>query len=233
MTSVKQMYDLQEVDLQLDRVLEQLGLAEEERLIEVSIDNLDAELQAEEARLKELEAQQRDLLRDADVRRERFRLLEAQLNDGSVTNSRSLEVMEQEVVSMRQQMMRDEMASQDLSVKAEESQLKCAHLNLELQETRARWEGRQAELNAHIETLTTERSEYETQREAISRDLDQAALQQYDTLRQSKRGQAVARVEQGLCQGCRILLPTALRQRVRLGRQVVNCSSCGRLLLPG
>lgn len=233
MTSVNEMYKLQEVDLQLDRVREQLGVAEEERLIEVSIENLDSELQAEEARLKELEAQQRDIQHDADVRRERFKTLEEQLNDGSITNSRSLESLEQEVVNIRQQIVRDEIVSQDLSVKAEESQLKCAHLNLELQEIRSRWEVRQVELNDLVERLTAERNEHETQREAISRNLDQAALQQYDTLRQSKRGKAVARVEQGLCQACRILLPTALRQRVRLGRQIVNCSSCGRLLLPG
>ena len=55
-------------------------------------------------------------------------------------------------------------------------------------------------------------------------------LQRYETLRQAKGGRAVAKVERDLCQGCRMSLPTQLRQRVRSGRQAVNCSSCGRML---
>ena len=41
---------------------------------------------------------------------------------------------------------------------------------------------------------------------------------------------AVAKMERGLCQGCRMALPTQQQQRVRNGRQTVLCNTCGRIL---
>ncbi|MDI6814491.1 MAG: hypothetical protein QMC90_00160 [Dehalococcoidales bacterium] len=41
-----------------------------------------------------------------------------------------------------------------------------------------------------------------------------------------QRGTAVAKVEQGLCRGCRISLSTAKLQQARSG-SLVQCSSCG------
>ena len=38
-----------------------------------------------------------------------------------------------------------------------------------------------------------------------------------------------ARVEQGICRGCRISLPTTDLQQARSGK-LVQCSSCGRIL---
>ena len=58
-------------------------------------------------------------------------------------------------------------------------------------------------------------------------------LNRYEGLRRSKGGQAVAKVMRGLCQACRMSLPSQQLQRVRNGRQVVLCNNCGRILLPG
>ena len=50
----------------------------------------------------------------------------------------------------------------------------------------------------------------------------------YTELKKQK-GIAVAKVEQGICRGCRISLPTAELQQARSG-SLVRCSSCGRIL---
>jgi len=44
-----------------------------------------------------------------------------------------------------------------------------------------------------------------------------------------QRGTAVARVEQGLCRGCRISLPVTEFQKAKTGN-LVRCGSCGRIL---
>ena len=54
-----------------------------------------------------------------------------------------------------------------------------------------------------------------------------------DAARRAKAGRAVARVERGTCQGCRITLPTHLVQRVRAGGMLVQCPSCERILVAG
>jgi hypothetical protein len=86
-------------------------------------------------------------------------------------------------------------------------------------------------LNQQVDSLTTEEKELSAQRSQLAQTLDQSEVLKYDTLRRSKGGTAVARVERGLCQSCRMSLPSQHLQRLRSGRQTVNCSSCGRMLL--
>ena len=108
--------------------------------------------------------------------------------------------------------------------------MRCASLGQELTETKSHWEAQQVELNRRVAGLRAEQNEYEKQRETLASGVDPATLQRYETLRKSKGGRAVAKVERDLCQGCRMSLPTQLRQRVKSGRQTVTCSSCGRML---
>ena len=211
MTTAKQLYALQEVDLDLDRVYRALEQAEEERL-------------------QEVELLRRDNQMETESRRERTEVLETQLYDGSMTNARDLEAMQQEAVNVRHLLEQGEALSLELSIQAEESQMRCASLGQELTETKSHWEAQQVELNRRVAGLRAEQNEYEKQRETLASGVDPATLQRYETLRKSKGGRAVAKVERDLCQGCRMSLPTQLRQRVKSGRQTVTCSSCGRML---
>ena len=230
MTTVKQLYALQEVDLDLDRVYKALERVEEEMKTEVSIGNLEVALRDEEERLQEVELRQREGLLEAEARRDRSETLETQLYDGTMVSARDLEALQQEAASVRHQIEQDESLSLELSIQAEESQVRCANLSQQLSENKSRWEVQQMELNKKATELRAEQTEYERQRELLAGRFDPATLQRYETLRKSKGGRAVAKVERDLCQGCRMSLPTQLRQRVKSGRQTVNCSSCGRML---
>ena len=230
MTSVRQLYALQELDLVLDRLRGQQKEAAVELKSEVSVETLETALSGETERLQEVELQQRDNKLEAETHRERSQTLETQLYDGSLTNARDLESLQQEAANVRQQLEQDEAAMLELSIQLEESQSKHAELDQELAETRRVWDSRQVELTQLIKDLREQLRGYENQREKLSEGVDQASLQRYETLRMSKKGLAVAKVERGLCQGCQMSLPTHLQQQVRSGRQHVLCSSCGRLL---
>ena len=230
MTTVRQLYALQEVDLDIDRVDQALSEAEEELQIEVSIDNLEAALQAEEERLKEVEGRHNENDMEAEVRRERSEILESRLYDGSMISARDLESVQHEAANARRLLEQNEAMSLELSIQIEASQTRCAQLSIELNEVKTGWETRRKELNKKVGGLRTERSGYAEQRMLLAGQLEQTALRRYEALRKSKGGRAVAKVERDLCQGCRMSLPTQLRQRVKNGRQTVTCSSCGRML---
>ena len=230
MTTARQLYALQEVDLDLDRVYKALEEAEGELKMEVSIENLETALQGEQERLQDAELLQRDNQMEIESRRERSEALETQLYDGSMINARDLEALQHEAANVRQLLEQDEALSLELSIQVEETRSSYVTLNQQLTETRSRWEMQQAELNRKVSDLRKEQREFEKQRELLASRFDPATLQRYETLRKSKGGRAVAKVERDLCQGCRMSLPTQLRQRVKSGRQTVNCSSCGRML---
>ncbi len=230
MTTVRQLYALQEVDLDIDRVDRSLAEAEEELKTEISIENLESTLQAEEERLREVEARHNDNQMETAVRRERSESLESRLYDGSMVNARDLESLQHEATNVRNLLEQNEAMSLELSIQLEESQTRCAELHLELTEARTRWDSRRDELKQIVSDLYDERSDYKKQREILAGQVEQGALRRYEALRKSKGGRAVAKVNRDLCQGCRMSLPTQLRQRVKSGRQTVNCTSCGRML---
>ena len=230
MATARQLYVLQEVDLDLDRVYRSLEEVEEELKIEISIENLQAALRDEQDKLQDVESRQRDNQMEIEARRARTDVLETQLYDGSMINARDLEALQLEAANVRHLLEQDEALSLELSIQVEETRSRCATLMLQLSDTRSKWEDQQEELNRRVSDLRAEQGEFEKQRELLASRFDPATLQRYETLRKSKGGRAVAKVERDLCQGCRMSLPTQLRQRVKSGRQTVNCSSCGRML---
>ena len=230
MTTVKRLYALQELDLNLDRLGRALAEAEAELKTEISIENLEAALKAEDARLEYAQTRQHDNRMETAVRRERAESLEARLYDGSVVNARDLEPLQQEADSVRRLLEQNEALSLELTIEIEDAQSRRAALSAQLAEAQERWQARREELTRHIAQLSAEQQECQENRNRMAAQVEPPLLQRYETLRQTKGGRAVAKVERDLCQGCRMSLPTQLRQRVRSGRQAVNCSSCGRML---
>jgi hypothetical protein len=121
----------------------------------------------------------------------------------------------------------------EYSMHAQDIRSKIGSLETELSDAQQAWDARQAELTAQVAALKAEQDDLTAQRDQIAAVVDRSELLKYENLRRSKAGRAVAKVERGLCQACRMSLPTQHLQRVRAGRQTVLCSSCGRMLFLG
>lgn len=230
MTIVRQMFALQELDIVLDRVQKDQNRAEYELNNGDVAGNLETQLERDAEWLAETELQKQATKLEAETQKDRSESLNSQLYGGEITNPRDLESLEREASNVRLLVEKHETTLSEINEKIEEAQNKKSELETKLDEARAAWEIRQAELQAAIKKLNAERAGCEGQRSKLTDVLDPTSLQHYETLRKSKGGLAVARVERGLCQGCRMSLPTHLQQRVRNGRQTVFCSSCGRML---
>lgn len=230
MTTTKQLYSLQELDLALARIESQEAEAERELGVRVALEGVEAALQSERDRLQGLRMSHRIDQLEVDGLRARVAELETRLYGGSVTNPRELEGLEKEFSNVREQLAQRDTALLELSLQIEESGSKCDALEKGLSEARAAWEKRQAELKEQITRLAAERGGITVQRAQLAATVVPAELMRYESLRKTKGGRAVAKVERGLCQACRMSLPTQQLQRVRSGRQTVLCSSCGRML---
>ena len=233
MTTVRQMFALQELDIILDRVQSASDKAEYELNNGETIGDLESELQRDAAWLKETKLQQKASKVEAEAQKERSETLNSQLYGGEVTNPRDLESLEREASNVLRLVEQQESVLAEITTKIEEAQNKKTELESKLSEAKAAWKVRQSELQTALKELKSERAGFEGQRSKLTEGLDPSSLQQYELLRKSKGGLAVAKVERGLCQGCRMSLPTHQQQRVRGGHQVVLCSSCGRMLFPG
>ena len=230
MTTAKQLFSLQELDLVLDRISKATKNAERELNVDRGMDTLEAELKEQTTRLEQIRSQQKTQQEDLETQRERSTRLDDQLYGGSVTNPRDLESLEPEASNARQTLEKLDGELVELSVRAEESQSKCETLEKELVDTASAWASRRAELEGEIKSSNLEQSQVAAQRKEMAAILDPASVQQYENLRRTKGGLGVAKVERGLCQACRMSLPTQQQQKVRSAHLTVLCSSCGRIL---
>jgi uncharacterized protein len=233
MTIVKQLYSLQELDLALDSIQSQKSQAEQGLNSGLTLEQIEQTLQDEKSRLQEVQQSHRMQQMEAESLRERSAQLEQQLYGGTITNPRELESLRLEASNVSQQLDRRDLGLLELSVQAEDLHKRIAILEKELADQQEAWQSRQAQLNEQLKKLSAEEEIIAAQRANLAATLDQKELQKYESLRKGKGGRAVAKVERGLCQACRMSLPTQQLQRVRSGRQTVLCSSCGRMLFPG
>ena len=214
----------------LSGIIDQKASAEQELGSDPGIEKVKTALQEENEQLLQLQSQHRLQQLESESQRDRSARLDEQLYGGAITNPRDLESLQEEASHARELLEQQDAQLLELTIQSDESQSKRDRLERELADGQAAWDTRQEELRRDIKRWTEESESVEVQRNDLAASLDPVTLRQYDQLRQSKGGLAVAKVERGLCQACRMSLPTQQQQRVRSGRQTVLCSSCGRIL---
>ena len=233
MTTAKQLLSLQELDLALDLIQGESGKAQVELDSGMGLEEVRAELHEGAELLEEAQTQHKIQELETESQRERSARLDEQLYGGSITNPRDLESLEQEASHVRASLEQQDAKLLELTNQAEESRSKLEALETRLADSQSAWEKRHAELQTDLERWTAQRETIAEQRENLVETLDPVSVQRYEVLRKAKRGLAVAKVERGLCQACRMSLPTHQHQKVRSARETVLCSSCGRILCLG
>ena len=224
----KQLYQLQELDLEIEakerassQKTSQLG---DRQVLAAAEDSLASRQQ----QVDELKHQQRSAEEDIDDLVSKIKGFEGQLYDGKTTNPKELSSLQHEVNTL--QARRDELETKALEImeQADQAAAAVSATSDELKQMENEWQQEQQQLSADIEQLQGQLSELNSQRQAMTAGLDPQALATYENIRKQK-GQAVARVEQGICRHCRISLPYSELQQAK-SDHLVQCGSCGRIL---
>jgi len=228
MSIAKQLYQLQEVDLELEsneqairQITGQLG--ESQAVVE-----LRNKLASENQRLEELTRQQRSLEWEIEGVTSKVAGAEEQLYSGRIRNPKELTDLQHEADGLKNRRNQLEDRALEVMERVELARQGAASMNGELKALEAEWQSQQQQLAADLERLKTEVSNLKDRQQMLTAEIDPETIETYRELKK-QRGTAVAKVEQGICRGCRISLPVTELQRVR-GGSLVRCSSCGRIL---
>jgi len=224
----KQLYRLQEVDLDIG--------SEEQALVQITSQLGESHavvrakdgLKEKQQHLEELGRQQHSAEWELDDLVNKLTAAEGKLYGGRIKDPKELTSLQHEVEVLRGRRNHLEDAALEMMDKVELATVGVATLTNELKALEAEWHSQQQQLSVDMERLKTELADLKQKRQRLSADIDPQAVELYQELRR-QRGRAVARVEQGICHGCRISLPTTDLQRAR-GDGLVQCSSCGRIL---
>jgi hypothetical protein len=228
MSVSKQLYQLQEIDLELEaneQALSQIAsqLGESQAVVRAQ-----TKLASENQRLQELKRQQQSLEWEIDDLTNKLAVAQKKLYGGSIKNPKELASLQHEVEGFKSTRGHLEDKALEVMEQVELTASSIATLNTAIKSLTAEWQSQQQQLSNNMEELKATQSDLKRKRQALSAGIDPETIEFYNTLKR-RRGTTVARVEQGICHGCRISLSTGELQQVRGGR-LVQCSNCGRIL---
>jgi predicted nucleic acid-binding Zn-ribbon protein len=231
MSLAKRLYDLQQIDLEIQKQQEALSdishqLGESEALLKVR-----AELLDEEKHLAEMEQQQRDVEGEVEDLRSNIAQLNDKLYGGKIKNPKELVSFEKELEIFKSNLRKKEDNLLDLMTDMEATQDKIKSDRERVKKLEGEWERGQKLLVQRQAEVKSRLSELSQRRQALTSEVAPQPLELYEGVR-LRKGQAVARVEQGRCHGCHLTLSMNELQRARAGA-LAQCSSCGRILYLG
>ena len=228
MTVANQLYQLQEIDLAIESSEQALSQIASQLGESKTVVRAQAELTLENQRLEELRHQQHSAEWEIDDLVAKLAIAEDKLYSGEIRNPKELTSLQQEVDGMRARRSQLEDRALVIMEQVELAMASVASKSSELKTLEAEWRSQQKQLSAEMEQLKTKLSDLNHKRQLLLARIDPQAVEVYSELKKQK-GTAVAKVEQGICCGCRISLPITELQRAR-SDSLVRCSSCGRIL---
>jgi len=230
MTRAKQLYELQEIDLSIERKTETLAQLRSQIGRDDDLVSVRTTLDTARKHLADLEHQQHTAEWGVDELEKKIALEEKKLYEGSLKNPRELMNLQHEIELLKERRREQEEQLLAIMMEVDTNQQDVALKSSELEAMERDWQANQEQLSKEQKDLEADLAMLEQKRESIREQTDSATLGGYEDLRQAKQGLAVAKVVQGRCQGCRISLPMSDQQRARAGHKLVTCSNCGRIL---
>jgi predicted nucleic acid-binding Zn-ribbon protein len=231
MTLARTLYDLQQIDLNIQKEQETLDdinrqLGESEALTQVK-----AELLAEQKHLAETEKQQRDVEWEIEDLRNSIKQVNDKLYGGKSKNPKELVSLEKELDIFKAKLRQKEDDLLDLMAEIESVQDRIKINSERLGNLEGEWQREQKGLAQRQAKVKSRLSDLSRKRQALAADIAKQTLELYEGIR-LRKGEAVVKIEQGRCQGCRLNLAVNELQRARAG-DLIQCSSCGRILCFG
>ena len=230
MSDVKQLFDLQELDLEIATREKSLSEVRSRLADDSALTSARERVTALEADLDKIEGNRRALDSAVALLKERLQSVESRLYGGAVTNPKELAAAEEERTFVMGQQGQEEEKLLEVMVDVEDGQSAHREAIGALARIEKERPAELADLGVAEKSLSAELAELNDKRERITPVVPPRALSTYESLRKTKNGHAVAKVVGGTCQGCRLRLSTGQLQQARGSQGLVQCSICLRIL---
>jgi len=225
----KQLYQLQEIDLEIESEEQSLSQKVSQLGERQALDSTQGKIASEQQRLDELRHQQHSAEWEVDDILSKIAAAEQQLYGGKITNPKELSSLQHEVNTMKAKNDHLENKALEIIDRVEATEKSVAAASNGFKKMEDEWHRQQQQLSDGIEKLKSRLADLRQKRQQLSEEIESQAVELYEKIRQQKKP-PVARVEQGICHVCRISLSASELQRARSGNPI-QCGSCGRILL--
>src|SRR5579871_1402663 len=225
-----QLYQLQLVDQEIARQRTRLRAIDAQLNGDESIAQATKTHDLAEEELKPWQTRARDLDLEIKSMAEKVKSTDADLYSGRITSPKALQELQEEIESLKrhQGQLEDQLLETMMEVETHQKQL--TESQETLTQARTNFASQQTDLVAERSQLKSEVVSGNQKRQAMAAAIDPAALDAYEKLRSRFRGQVVSVMREGGCTICGVEQTSMNAQKVRVGRTIVYCESCGRIL---
>src|SRR4029077_20268097 len=179
-------------------------------------------------RFRDLEMHKKRLELDAQSRRDAIVKYKSQ--QFQTRKNEEFQAIGQEIHRFEKEIESIEDEEIELMEEAENVSGKVSEAERELVAAKRQAQQQEADLKRKQQTLEERLREAQSERDESSQGFDPDLLFRYPRLFATKGGNAVVPVEHEFCMGCHMKNTTTLVHRVKLGREIVQCEQCGRIL---
>jgi predicted nucleic acid-binding Zn-ribbon protein len=201
--------------------------------IEKKVAEVDREIATVDSRLGDLGRSQQRLEDEIAALRMRAQQADKQLYSGSTNNPRELQALQDDIASIQRRI--GKLEDDELEIMEATEPVDAEHASLVAR--RQRYDEQAQSLRAELaETeveIEAELAGVREQRDIAAKAVPDELWPEYDRLRASLGGIAIARLAGSTCQGCHLALSAVEIDRIRKLSldELVHCEECGRLLV--
>lgn len=224
------LYRIQQIDSRLDQIQYRLQTIQATLADAPALKAARETLDQSQASLKKIEQSLKQAENDAQSQRIKLDQAESSLYSGNIKNPKELKDLEKDVASLKKRLQDLEDIQLEIMLNLESAREELQQAQTEHNAIQGQTISQHATLQTEQDSLQKERETVRAQRLAAVTGVDGASLSLYESLREKRKGIAVAMVSENSCLVCGAELTPGHAQSVRTSPQLVHCTMCGRIL---
>jgi len=226
---IEKLLVLQDRDRKIHRVQQELAqIAPERESLRAKAGSTQAQLEAAKTRVKQIESERKQRVLEVEAKKSQ---IEKYANQQLQTRkNEEYKALAHEIEMAKAAIYQIEDAEIILMEHAEAAQRELARATAEANEAKKLADSQIAELGQREENFKKELAALQQGRAELAAAVDESARNRYDRILKSKGDNAVVGIDHGVCGGCHMKLQQQLIVMCQGQKELVTCSSCGRIL---
>jgi predicted nucleic acid-binding Zn-ribbon protein len=226
---IEKLLVLQDRDRKIHRVQQELAqIAPERESLHAKAGSTQAQLEAAKNRVKQIESERKQRNLEVEVKKSQ---IEKYANQQLLTRkNEEYKALAHEIETCKGDIMKIEDSEIVLMEQTEAALKEVARANGEANEAKKLADSLIAELGQREENFKKELAALQQGRAELAAAVDESARNRYERLLKGKGDNVVVGVQHGVCGGCHMKLQQQLIVSCQAQKEIVTCSSCGRIL---
>ncbi len=229
---LKTLYELQQVDLKLDGLLEERGdLPADVDELEKKISTLKGQIKENEDYLKKAVSRKKEIDKELDEVRKRIdKFTDMRIK---VKTNREYDALSKQIDNSKDKLQELHKELENIQAKEAVAGKEVEKLKSEYTDEEQVYSSKKVELEELVSLTHDEEKRYVKEREKFAQKVDRQTLSRYEMIRKATKGKAIVSVvRRNACGGCYNVLPPQRLLDLRQMEKIYSCDHCGRILVP-